>query len=244
MVALRQAPSDRPPALEAKSITAGYGNNPIIFDVSAEFHSGSVVSILGPNGAGKSTLLKALFGLARSFSGTVLVDGQVVTPVARNLVSRGVCYVPQLGNVFPSLSVSENLEVGTYVRRGGSLDKVLDIFTDLKPVLKKRAGKLSGGQRNMLAVARALMSDPKVLLLDEATGGLAPLVARRLWEHVASLAKTGVAVAAVEQNVSLALEFSDVVYVLVSGRNAFAGSPSQLREAGEVGDMFLGARHS
>lgn len=229
------------PLMEARKITAGYGKQPIIFDVSARFDRGSVTSILGPNGAGKSTFLKSLFGLARTFSGTVLIEGQAVGTVAQELVERGVCYVPQLGNIFPSLSVRENLDVGTYVRKGRSMESVLDVFTDLKPVLKKRAGKLSGGQRNMLAVARALMSDPKVLLLDEATGGLAPLIAHRLWEHVSELAKQGVAVVAVEQNVSLALEFSDSVYVLVSGRNSFAGTPGELNESADVEHLFLGA---
>lgn len=229
------------PVMEAIGVTAGYGKQPIIFEVSARFGRGSITSILGPNGAGKSTFLKSLFGLARTFSGTVLIEGQTVATVAMDLVERGVCYVPQLGNIFPSLSVRENLDIGTYVRKGRSMESVLEVFTDLKPVLKKRAGKLSGGQRNMLGVARALMSDPKVLLLDEATGGLAPLVARRLWEHVAALAKEGVAVVAVEQNVSLALEFSDSVYVLVSGRNSFSGTPAELNESADVEHLFLGA---
>lgn len=227
--------------LEARGITAGYGKQPIVFDISAEFQPRSVTTILGPNGAGKSTFLKALFGLAKMFDGTLLVDGKVVAPVAEELVARGVCYVPQLGNVFPSLTVRENLDVGTYVRAGRSMESVLEVFGDLKPILKKRAGKLSGGQRNMLAVARALMSNPRVLLLDEATGGLAPIVSRRLWEHVSILAKEGLAIVAVEQNVSLALEFSNSVYVLVSGRNSFAGSPAELQKSAELEHLFLGA---
>lgn len=233
-----------PALLEARGITAGYGKQPIVFEVSASFRSRSVTTIIGPNGAGKSTFLKALFGLAKTFNGSLFVDGQGVAPDAQELVKRGVCYVPQLGNIFPSLTVWENLDVGTYVRSGRSIESVLDVFTELKSILNKRAGKLSGGQRNMLAVARALMSNPRVLLLDEATGGLAPLVARRLWEHVAALAKDGLAIIAVEQNVSLALEFSDSVYVLVSGRNSFAGSPAQLQKSAELEHLFLGASGS
>ena len=152
---------------EVKGLTAGYGKQPIIFDVSARFVTGTLSAIIGPNGAGKSTLLKALFGIARVFQGSVLLDGDPVSLVSTSLVRQGIVYVPQLANVFPSLTVRENLEVGTFVRSGGALSRVLDLFPDLAPVMAKHAGKLSGGQRNMLAVARALMSDPRVLLLDE-----------------------------------------------------------------------------
>jgi branched-chain amino acid transport system ATP-binding protein len=162
-----------------------------------------------------------------------------VRPNAEELVRRGIAYVPQTRNVFPTLSVQENLEIGTYVRSGASLERVLTLFPDLKPVLKRAAGKLSGGQRNMLAVGRALMSDPTVLLLDEATGGLAPLVATDLWEHVRALADAGVAVAAVEQNVKLALEFSDSVYVFGSGRNRLHGTPTDLLARDDFEDLFL-----
>ncbi|MDE3194463.1 MAG: ATP-binding cassette domain-containing protein, partial [Chloroflexota bacterium] len=139
--------------VEARAITAGYGAQPVIFDVSATFRQGKITAIIGPNGAGKSTLLKSLFGIARVFGGSVRVDGvDLARPDARDLVKRGIAYVPQLGNIFPSLSVRENLEIGTYVRGGGSYERVLGIFTDLRPVLGKPAGKLSGGQRQMLAV--------------------------------------------------------------------------------------------
>jgi ABC-type branched-subunit amino acid transport system ATPase component len=225
--------------MEVRNLVAGYGRQAILFGISAYFDTGRVTAIIGPNGAGKSTFLKAIYGLAQVHEGTILLDGVAVRPNAEELVRRGIAYVPQTRNVFPTLSVRENLEIGTYVRSGGSMERVLTLFPDLKPILKRPGGKLSGGQRNMLAVGRALMSDPKVLLLDEATGGLAPLVARDLWEHVHELAKAGVAVAAVEQNVKLALEFSDDVYVFGSGRNRLHGAPQELLGRDDFEDLFL-----
>lgn len=228
--------------LEARGITAGYGAQPVIFDVSADFREGAITAIIGPNGAGKSTLLKSLFGLARVFGGTVRVDGvDLARPDARDLVRRGIAYVPQLGNIFPSLSVRENLEIGTYVRGGGSHERILGIFTDLAPVLRTAAGKLSGGQRQMLAVARALMSEPHVLLLDEATAGLSPAISSGLWEFVRRFADDGLAVVVVEQNVGLALERSDHVYLLAGGRNRLDGSAASFRERTDLEALFLEA---
>lgn len=228
--------------IEAKGITAGYGAQPVIFDVSARFREGAITAIIGPNGAGKSTLLKSLFGVTRVFGGAVSVDGEdVARPDARDLVRRGIAYVPQLGNIFPSLSVRENLEIGTYVRGGGSYDHVLGIFTDLRPVLRTAAGKLSGGQRQMLAVARALMSDPHALLLDEATAGLSPAISRSLWQYVRRFADDGLAVVVVEQNVGLALERADHVYLLAGGRNRIDGPAKDFRERTDLEALFLEA---
>lgn len=228
--------------LEIQGLTAGYANQPVIFDVSAAFRRGAVTAIIGPNGAGKSTLFKSLFGVARMFGGQVLIDDEPITRVAPDeLVQRGVSYVPQIANIFPSLSVRENLEIGAYVRSGGSMERVLSIFTDLQAVLKRPAGKLSGGQRNMLAVARALMSDPRVLLLDEATAGLAPAISTTLWMHVRRLADDGLAVAVVEQNVRLALRFSDHVYLLGSGRNRLDGPASEFAGRDDLDELFLEA---
>ncbi|MGA8635913.1 MAG: ABC transporter ATP-binding protein [Candidatus Dormiibacterota bacterium] len=224
---------------EVKGLTAGYGKQPIIFDVSARFVTGTLSAIIGPNGAGKSTLLKALFGIARVFQGSVLLDGDPVSLVSTSLVRQGIVYVPQLANVFPSLTVRENLEVGTFVRSGGALSRVLDLFPDLAPVMAKHAGKLSGGQRNMLAVARALMSDPRVLLLDESTGGLSPVLSQRLWEHLVQLRQDGLAVVVVEQNVQLALRHSDRVFVLGSGRNRLEGTPAELMARPDFEEFFL-----
>lgn len=165
--------------LELENIGAGYKSLQIVFDVSARFEVGKVTAIIGPNLAGKSTLIKALFGQARLFHGSVTLHGQAMqsfTP--RQLVAAGVAYVPQLLNVFPTLTVKENLQIGTYVRSDAApreaMERVLDLFPDLKTVLGKHAGKLSGGQRNMVAIGRALMGGPSVLLLDEATAGLSP----------------------------------------------------------------------
>jgi ABC-type branched-subunit amino acid transport system ATPase component len=228
--------------LEVRGFTAGYGSNPIIFDVNATFRGGDVSAIIGPNGAGKSTLVKAIFGQANLFEGQVLLDDEEVPQiVAAALVERGVAYVPQLANVFASLTVKENLEVGTYVRSGYALEKVFELFPDLKAVLGKHAGKLSGGQRNMLAVARALMSDPGVLLLDEATAGLSPLLSNRLWEHLLLLAKEGIAVVIVEQNVSAALYHADRVLLLTSGRVRVEGPAKELAASGDIDRLFLEA---
>ena len=228
--------------LEIRNLTAGYGNQPVLFDVSASFPRGAITAIIGPNGAGKSTLFKALFGVARIFDGDVLIDGKLLARVAADaLAARGVAYVPQIANVFPSLSVRENLDIGTYVRSGGSLEHVLDIFTDLKPVLRRSAGKLSGGQRNMLAVAAALMSNPEVLLLDEATAGLAPAISTLLWQHVKRLASDGLAIAVVEQNVRLALTYADHVYLLGSGRNRLDGPSADFANRDDMDQLFLEA---
>ena len=230
-----------PPVLSAQALTAGYRSQPIIFDVSFEAHAGTVTTIVGPNGAGKSTLFKAVFGVARLFSGKIVVKGLPVEHSTTALVKSGVAYVPQVRNVFPSLTVNENLEIGTFVRGRKDFDRVFGLFPDLAQVRNTHARKLSGGQRNMLAVGRALMSNPDVLLLDEATGGLSPLLARKLWEHVAELARQGVAVVAIEQNVRLALEYSKFVYVLAGGKNLLSGAPGELSARPDFAQLFLEA---
>src|SRR5260221_633011 len=228
-----------PPALAVGGVTAGYRYQPIIFDVSANVYESRVTAIIGPNGAGKSTLFKALFGAAVVFSGTVRIDGREAAISPRELVHQGIAYVPQTRNVFPSLTVRENLEMGTFVRGRRGYDLVFGLFPDLAAAQKTRAGHLSGGQRNMLAVGRALMSDPRVLLLDEATGGLSPLVAQNLWRHVTDLARNGIAIGAIEQNVHAALEAADYVYVLAGGRNLISGSPTELKARPDFVRMFL-----
>lgn len=223
-------------------ITAGYRSQPIIFDISAAFKPGTITTVIGPNGAGKSTLFKAIFGIARTFSGAVTLDGEPIPLKARDLVKKGVAYVPQLRNIFPTLSVRENLEIGFYVRGKRSFDHVIDLFPDLGRVLSKHAGKLSGGQRNMLAIGRALMSDPAVLLLDESTGGLSPLLASNLWQHLVTLAGTGVSIGAIEQNVQLALNHSNYVYLLAGGRNSTEGTPQELSTKHDLAQVFLEAK--
>lgn len=234
-----EAESPHPPPLVVERLTAGYKSQAIIFDISLQVDAGKVTAIIGPNGAGKSTLFKAMFGVARLMGGSVRVNGNQITPSAPNLVRSGIAYVPQSRNVFGSLTVRENLEVGTFVRGTRDFDRVFQLFPDLARVQGKRAGKLSGGQRNMLAVGRALMSQPSVLLLDEATGGLSPLVARDLWAHLRQLAAIGIAVAAIEQNVHMALSASDFVYVLAGGRNLLSGTPHELQQRPDFAQTFL-----
>ncbi len=239
-VAVASRASDAAPALEVKGLTAGYSNLPILHDISATFNSGEITSIVGPNGAGKSTLLKAMFGIATIHQGTVCLRGKEVGRSARELVKSGVAYVPQVNNVFPTLTVAENLAVGTYVRGSHSgIAHALQIFPELEPMLKKRAGQLSGGQRSMLATARALVSRPDVLLVDEASAGLAPLVAERLWQQLLASAQEGVAVIVVEQNVALALDHSAKAYLLSGGRTSFEGTAQQLRARADFEALFF-----
>lgn len=227
---------------ECKNLTGGYGRLDVLFEVSAAFEGGNVTSIIGPNGAGKSTLLKALYGVAIMRGGDVLVDGQSIVPIdTTKMASRGIGYVPQLSNVFPSLSVEENLEIGTYSTRSGKADfePVLAVFPALRDLMKKPAGRLSGGQRTMVAVGRALMSSPDILLVDEPTAGLAPMAADSLWKDLRALASRGVGVVVVEQNVRLALSNSDDVYLLGSGRNVLHTSASLLADRNDLDKLFL-----
>ncbi|MGH7775901.1 MAG: ABC transporter ATP-binding protein [Candidatus Dormibacterales bacterium] len=229
-------------SIELRNVTAGYGAQEIVFDVSATFQSSKVTAIIGPNGAGKSTLIKSLFGQARLFEGRVALDGRELDRMSpRSLVREGVAYVPQLSNVFPRLTVRENLEIGTYVRAGGVDERVFALFPDLHPILGRPAGKLSGGQRNMVAIGRALMSNPSVLFLDEATAGLSPALAQSVWGYLARLAGDGLAIGVVEQNVKAALDHSDHVYVLAGGRVRAHGAPASLGGDGELERLFLGS---
>ncbi len=242
------APSTNPPAtspsLEVQGIEAGYGHAKILNGVSLKLSAQQIVSVVGPNGAGKSTLMKAIFGLLRVTTGRVILEGNDITNVMpENLVKRGMAYVPQINNVFPSLSVLENLEMGAYTRKDNyhpRLDEIFALFPDLRDSRQRPAGQLSGGQRNMLAMARALMLDTRVLLLDEPTAGLAPRVTLAVWERIQSIRDSGVAVLVVEQNTRMALERSDYGYVLVTGRNRFEGPGSELLASKEVANLYLG----
>ena len=230
--------------LRAEGITAGYGPVPIVQDVSISAKAGQIVAILGPNGAGKSTLLKTIFGYLKPRSGRLFLRGADVTGLApEELVSRGIGYVPQVGNVFPGLTVRENLEMGAYLRRGdvrAQLDGVLTMFPDLGRALERRAGTLSGGQRSMLAMGRGLMLDPVALLLDEPTAGLAPEYIGEVWRQVKRVAASGTSIIVVEQNATAALQAADWAYVLVAGRNRHADKASALLDNPDLGRMFLG----
>lgn len=235
---------DRPPLLDIHDVKAGYGQVMILNGVSLKLEAQQIVSVVGPNGAGKSTLMKAIFGLLRVTEGSVMLEGKNITNVPpENLVKRGMSYVPQINNVFPSLTILENLQMGAYTRRDnyqGRIDEIFTLFPDLRDSRSRQAGNLSGGQRNMLAMARALMLDTRVLLLDEPTAGLAPKVTLAVWERIQTIRDTGVAVLVVEQNTRMALERSDYGYVLVTGRNRYDGPGAQLLESKEVSDLYLG----
>ena len=239
---------DRPaPSLRAQGITSGYGGVPVIRDVSISVGPGEIVAIIGPNGAGKSTLLKSLVGILRLDSGRILLgDDDVTNHPPEDLARRGVGYVPQVNDIFEPLSVLENLEMGGYLLPGHAIpariEEVGRTFPALPPMLKRRADKLSGGERKMLAIARVLMLDPRVLILDEPTANLSPKLADTLLrEHVRGLADAGKAVLLVEQRARAALQVADWTCVLVSGATRREGSPKELLAREDFEELFLGA---
>ncbi len=230
--------------LEVDAISAGYGGAEIIHEVSLRVDTGQIATIIGPNGAGKSTLLKAIFGLLRPSAGLVRFRERDVTRLAApKMVAAGAAFVPQTENIFPSLSVRENLEMGGYSRRDGTQKRISDIlalFPDLASRPSERASRLSGGQRQMLAMARALMLDPVLLLVDEPTASLAPLMRREILDRIRAINGEGVAVLMVEQNAKEALAMSHHGYVLVGGCNALEQSGAELLANPDVGRLFLG----
>ena len=233
------------PVLEAQGIVTGYGEVDILHGVSLTVNEGEMVAVIGPNGAGKSTLLKAIFGLLPVRSGRVFLKGQEVTNLSPDqIVSRGLSYVPQVENIFPSLTIKENLEMGGFVRRNGVRDRmeqVCELFPDLADRPGEVAGRLSGGQRQMLAVARALMLDPDVLLLDEPSASLSPKMVAIIFDRIGTINKAGTAILLVEQNAREALSLSNRGYVLAMGQNRLEGEASGLLENEEVGKLYLGA---
>jgi branched-chain amino acid transport system ATP-binding protein len=237
-------PAAAPEVLRADGVTAGYGGPPIIEDVSLTVLAGKITAIVGPNGAGKSTLLKALSGLLRVTRGEVYVRGGKTTNVPpEKLVRRGLGYVPQVSNIFPDLTVRENMEMGAFTRRHGvhaRIDELCELFPDLGMSLRRRAGMLSGGQRSMLAMARALMLEPAVLLLDEPSGGLSPLLQSALWEQIEKIAATGVGICVVEQNTRRTLRHAHWGYILVLGRNRLDGPAQELLHDDSVVELYVG----
>lgn len=231
--------------LIGENMTGGYGKGAdILHDCTIGVEKGEIAVVVGPNGAGKSTAMKAVFGMLNIHTGRVMMDGEEITnlsPQAR--VQKGMGFVPQTSNVFTTMSVEENLEMGAFIRDddiSGTMEQVFELFPILKEKRKQPAGELSGGQRQQVAVGRALMTKPKVLMLDEPTAGVSPIVMDELFDRIIEVAKTGVAILMVEQNAKQALNIADKGYVLVQGKNRYTDTGEALMADPEVRKAFLG----
>ena len=230
--------------LIGESMTCGYGGADILHSCTVGVDPGEIAVVVGPNGAGKSTAMKAMFGMLDLREGRVMLDGSDISALApQERVLHGMGFVPQNNNVFTSMTVEENLEMGAFIRRDDIADTMAQVY-DLFPVLRdkrlQRAGELSGGQRQQVAVARALMTQPKILMLDEPTAGVSPIVMDELFDRIIEVARTGIAILMVEQNAKQALNIADKGFVLVQGRNAYTDTGAALMANAEVRRAFLG----
>ena len=230
--------------LIGKNMIGGYGTVDILNNCTISVNKGEIAVVVGPNGAGKSTAMKAIFGMLNLREGTIIIDGENVTDLEpQERVLKGMGFVPQSNNVFTTMTVEENLEMGGYIRRD-ELNKTMEQIYELFPVLKQKrfqaAGELSGGQRQQVAVGRALMTNPRVLMLDEPTAGVSPIVMDEILDKVIEIAATGVAVLMVEQNARQALDIADRGFVMVQGENKYTDTGKALLENEEVRKAFLG----
>lgn len=225
-------------------MTGGYGGADILHDCTIAAEKGEIAVIVGPNGAGKSTAMKAVFGMLDLRKGRVMLDGEDITNLTpQDRVAKGMAFVPQTNNVFPSMSVEENLEMGAFLRRDDintTMEQVFELFPILKEKRRQNAGELSGGQRQQVAVGRSLMTQPKLLMLDEPTAGVSPIVMDELFDRIIEVAKTGISILMVEQNARQALNIADKGYVLVQGENRYTDTGEALLNDPEVRKSFLG----
>jgi branched-chain amino acid transport system ATP-binding protein len=233
------------PFLIGEGMTGGYGTGAdILHDCTIAVNPGEIAVIVGPNGAGKSTAMKAVFGMLNIHKGAVRLDGEDITYMSpQDRVAKGMAFVPQTSNIFTSLTVEENLEMGAFLRRDDinvTIEQVFDLFPILHDKRKQAAGELSGGQRQQVAVGRALMTQPRVLMLDEPTAGVSPIVMDELFDRIIEVARTGISILMVEQNARQALAIADKGYVLVQGANRFTGSGADLLADPDVRKSFLG----
>lgn len=232
--------------LEVQHVSSGYGEMRILHDVSMRVELGEAVTMIGPNGAGKSTLLKTIFGILVPMEGRISLEEVDITGARPpSLVRQGLSYVPQVDNVFPSLTVQENLEMGAFVRAddfAARLDEIHTFFPVLRQKRRQRAGSLSGGERQMLAMGRALMLDPRLLLLDEPSAGLSPRFVGMIFEKMAEINQAGIALLIVEQNARAALRLSQRGYVMAGGQVCLEGTGADLLQDEEVGRLYLGGR--
>ncbi|MAT88021.1 MAG: ABC transporter ATP-binding protein [Aestuariivita sp.] len=234
------------PTLEITDLFAGYGETEILKGINISVEAAKTVAIIGPNGAGKSTVIKSVLGLLNVRSGKINLGGQDIIGIAPDeAIRQGISYVPQTHNVFPNLSVLENLEMGAWTQKIGvkeRIDEMFTLFPDLKIKKNKIAGSLSGGQRQMVAMAKALMVDAKIMLLDEPTAGLSPKFQKEIFQTIKKINENGIPILLVEQNAKQALEIADEGYVLVDGANKVQGTGRELLDDRNVARMFLGSK--